>query len=154
MQPSCRVTETSVTLSRRLNELAAIRASLLCGNSQHDKPTNRCLDHRSEPSDNLSELLLIVRILHALGLHTLTMSQEDQEMDQSASPGADRQPWKQWLSADGDLQDEIVKSCLDWKPNPSNPHSKPWQGRNGWMAKYSETVESKAGYIKSGNGQG
>ena len=75
-------------------------------------------------------------------------------MDRTESTGAGRQPWKRWLSPDSNVQDDVVRDCLGWKPDPNNPHSKPWQGRNGWMAKYSETVESKAGYIKSGNGQG
>lgn len=75
-------------------------------------------------------------------------------MNRSESPEASHQPWKRWVSADSNFQDDVVKKCLGWKPDPKDPHSKPWQGRNGWMAKYSETVESKAGYIKSGNGQG
>ena len=82
------------------------------------------------------------------------MPLEGQKMNRSESPGVSRQPWKRWVSADSNAQDDVVKSYLGWKPDPDDPHSKPWQGRNGWMAKYSETVESKAGYIKSGNGQG
>lgn len=75
-------------------------------------------------------------------------------MDRNQSLEAGRQPWKRWVSANSNVQDDVVKGCLAWKPDSNDPHSKPWQGRNGWMAKYSETVESKAGYIKSGNGQG
>lgn len=75
-------------------------------------------------------------------------------MDRSESSEVGRQPWKRWMSANGNVQDDVVKSCLGWKPDPNDPHSKPWQGRNGWMAQYNETAESKASYIKSGNGQG
>ena len=74
-------------------------------------------------------------------------------MNRNEAEGAGRQPWKRWLS-DSNVNDDVVRTCLGWKPDPSNPHSKPWQGRNGWMAKYNETVELKAGYIKGGNGQG
>ena len=66
MQLCYRVTKTSVTLSKRLIEFAAIRASVLCANLQHDKLISRCLDHRLESSGNLSELLSIVRALHTL----------------------------------------------------------------------------------------
>ena len=82
------------------------------------------------------------------------MSLETQDMNRSESPATDRQPWKHWVSVDSTEQDDVVKGYLGWKPDPNDPHAKPWQGRNGWMAKYSETMESKAGYIKSGNGQG
>ncbi len=113
-----------------------------------------CCAHQPDVPSNFSEIQLVVGILQTLKLHVLTISLELQEMDRSEFPKADRQPWKLWVSEDSNIQDDVVKSCLGWKPNPNNPHSKPWQGRDGWMAKYSEMVESKAGYIKSGNGQG
>ena len=78
MQLNYHMTETSVTLGKRLNELAAIRASSLGENTLFDKQTDRWPDHGLDLFNNPSVLQPVVRIFPALGLHTLTTFPEDQ----------------------------------------------------------------------------